>query len=88
MSASVVSCQSSLHKAETWLTNPASERLALAADLLARDQVHKYRAYYDQLQARQQLRERMQMIVTIDRAGTARSVAAQAMEARDGDQDQ
>lgn len=62
------------------IIGPADERMTLAADLLARDQVHKYRAYYDQLAARRQLRERMGAIITIDRAGTDRSVAHECMQ--------
>lgn len=72
---SAPTCTSSLHKVETWLVSPTEERIALAADLLAREQRYKYRAYYDQLDARSALRERMGMIITIDRAGTSRSVS-------------
>jgi hypothetical protein len=62
-----------------WFVSPAEERTALAADLLARESVYAFRAYTDQLAARMALRERMGMIVTIDRSGTARSIAARSV---------
>ncbi len=54
---SAVTCESSLHRDETWFVNPADERVALRADLLAREKVHEYRAWCDQLVARVQLRK-------------------------------
>ncbi len=65
-----------------WFVNPCEERTALAADLLSREKVYAFRAYTDQLAARHVLRERMGMIITIDRAETARSVAARSIAAR------
>lgn len=60
---------------------PSDERAALAADLLARESVYRYHAYYASLEARRVLRERMQMIITIDRAGTERCIAHDCMAA-------
>lgn len=42
-----------------WLVNPSEDCTRLAADLQAREQSYKFRAYYDQLTARQQLRQQM-----------------------------
>lgn len=83
----------------SWIQNPSDEQVALAARLLADEQSYKYHAYCARLKARralcpatewtrEMLRDRMQMIVTIDRAGTARSISAQAMEVRNDSQDQ
>ena len=64
-----------MNTSSTRLVGPSDELAVLEADLLAREQTYKFRAYYDQLTARQQLRDRMGMIVTIDRDGTSRSVS-------------
>ncbi len=59
----------------SWIPNPSDERVALAAQLLADEQMYKYRSHLASVDARQALRDRMEMIVTIDRAGASRSIA-------------
>jgi hypothetical protein len=59
-----------------WVMNPMHRSVLVPAKWLARQKQREYAAHVD---ARQALRERVEMIVTIDRAGTARSIAAESV---------
>jgi|WetSurMetagenome_2_1015567.scaffolds.fasta_scaffold697993_2 hypothetical protein len=61
-----------------WFVNPADDRVMRAARLLADERVAQFKAYESaELTKRSELRDRMGMIITIDRAGTNRSIANQ-----------
>jgi hypothetical protein len=59
-----------------WLVNPADDRVMRAARLLADEKVAQYKAF-ESATKRSELRDRMGMIITIDRAETDRSIANQ-----------
>jgi MoxR-like ATPase len=61
-----------------WIVSPADERVMGAARLLADEKARQFQTYEsDQFVARQKLRDRMGMIITIDRADTERCIANQ-----------
>jgi hypothetical protein len=55
-----------------WSVAPSDEHTALQAELLAAEKVSQFNAYTN----RQNLRDRLSMIITIDRADTKRSISS------------
>jgi hypothetical protein len=63
-----------------WFVSPADDRIMRESKALADEKVLQYHAYiaqHPEFAARQALRDRMGMIITIDRAGTERSIVNQ-----------
>jgi hypothetical protein len=59
-----------------WFINPADDRVMRAARLLVDEKVAQFKAY-ESATKRSELRDRMGMIITIDRSGTERSIVNQ-----------
>ena len=61
-----------------WFVSPADDRVLRAAKALSDERVAQFKAFESEsLTKRSQLRDRMGMIITIDRSDTTRSIANQ-----------
>ena len=71
--------QNAAARPEGWFVNPSDRSVSVPARWRARQKVRAYRTHAEQLAAKQDLRLRMSMIVTIDRAGTSRSIESESV---------